>query len=126
MIREFEDGVPSAVTKDVSISLVELSDEEIKETNERHRVSRCVRCVNQDAASPVFPSARQPHLPGILVVDSVPRALSAPTVAWLLVSFFLWPFDSGGGYSEIAKGLARAGRSGAEKEGERGRQPCIF
>lgn len=31
MIREFQDGSPSAVTKDVSASLVELSDEEIKE-----------------------------------------------------------------------------------------------
>jgi xanthine dehydrogenase YagT iron-sulfur-binding subunit len=31
MIREFEDGMPSAVTKDVSVSLQELSDEEIKE-----------------------------------------------------------------------------------------------
>jgi xanthine dehydrogenase YagT iron-sulfur-binding subunit len=31
MIREFQDGMPSAVTKDVSASVVELSDEEIKE-----------------------------------------------------------------------------------------------
>ena len=31
MIREFQDGMPSAVTKDVSGSVVELSDEEIKE-----------------------------------------------------------------------------------------------
>ena len=31
MIREFRDGMPSAVTKDVSASIVELSDEEIKE-----------------------------------------------------------------------------------------------
>jgi xanthine dehydrogenase YagT iron-sulfur-binding subunit len=31
MIREFQDGMPSAVTKDVSVSAVELSDEEIKE-----------------------------------------------------------------------------------------------
>lgn len=31
MIREFEDGMPSAVTEDVSTSVLELSDEEIKE-----------------------------------------------------------------------------------------------
>jgi xanthine dehydrogenase YagT iron-sulfur-binding subunit len=31
MIREFQDGMPSAVTKDVSDSVWELSDEEIKE-----------------------------------------------------------------------------------------------
>ncbi len=31
MIREFQDGSPSAVTKDVSASVMELSDEEIKE-----------------------------------------------------------------------------------------------
>jgi len=31
MIREFQDGMPSAVTKDVSASVGELSDEEIKE-----------------------------------------------------------------------------------------------
>ncbi len=31
MIREFQDGSPSAVTKDVSASVAELSDEEIKE-----------------------------------------------------------------------------------------------
>jgi xanthine dehydrogenase YagT iron-sulfur-binding subunit len=31
MIREFQDGMPSAVTKDVSVPVVELSDEEIKE-----------------------------------------------------------------------------------------------
>jgi xanthine dehydrogenase YagT iron-sulfur-binding subunit len=31
MIREFQDGMPSAVTKDVSVSVGELSDEEIKE-----------------------------------------------------------------------------------------------
>lgn len=31
MIREFQDGSPSAVTKDVSASVVDLSDEEIKE-----------------------------------------------------------------------------------------------
>jgi xanthine dehydrogenase YagT iron-sulfur-binding subunit len=31
MIREFQDGMPSAVTKDVSVSVRELSDEEIKE-----------------------------------------------------------------------------------------------
>lgn len=31
MMREFQDGMPSAVTKDVSVSVVELSDEEIKE-----------------------------------------------------------------------------------------------
>jgi xanthine dehydrogenase YagT iron-sulfur-binding subunit len=31
MIREFQDGMPSAVTKDVSVSVWELSDEEIKE-----------------------------------------------------------------------------------------------
>jgi xanthine dehydrogenase YagT iron-sulfur-binding subunit len=31
MIREFQRGLPSAVTADVSASLVELSDEEIKE-----------------------------------------------------------------------------------------------
>jgi xanthine dehydrogenase YagT iron-sulfur-binding subunit len=31
MMREFQDGMPSAVTKDVSVSFVELSDEEIKE-----------------------------------------------------------------------------------------------
>src|SRR6202044_3138555 len=30
MMREFQDGMPSAVTKDVSISVGELSDEEIK------------------------------------------------------------------------------------------------
>jgi xanthine dehydrogenase YagT iron-sulfur-binding subunit len=31
MMREFEDGLPSAVTNDVSGSLLEFSDEEIKE-----------------------------------------------------------------------------------------------
>lgn len=31
MIREFQDGMPSAVTRDVSASVAELSDEEIKE-----------------------------------------------------------------------------------------------
>jgi xanthine dehydrogenase YagT iron-sulfur-binding subunit len=31
MLREFQDGSPSAVTKDVSAPVVELSDEEIKE-----------------------------------------------------------------------------------------------
>src|SRR5580693_8015065 len=31
MIREFQNGMPSAVTKDVSVSVVELSDEEIRE-----------------------------------------------------------------------------------------------
>ena len=31
MIREFQNGLPSAVTNDVSASVVELSDEEIKE-----------------------------------------------------------------------------------------------
>jgi xanthine dehydrogenase YagT iron-sulfur-binding subunit len=31
MIREFQDGMPSAVTEDVSASFLELSDEEIKE-----------------------------------------------------------------------------------------------
>jgi xanthine dehydrogenase YagT iron-sulfur-binding subunit len=31
MIREFQNGMPSAVTKDVSVSIRELSDEEIKE-----------------------------------------------------------------------------------------------
>lgn len=31
MIREFQNGLPSAVTDDVSASVVELSDEEIKE-----------------------------------------------------------------------------------------------
>jgi xanthine dehydrogenase YagT iron-sulfur-binding subunit len=31
MIREFQDGMPSAVTRDVSVSVRELSDEEIKE-----------------------------------------------------------------------------------------------
>jgi xanthine dehydrogenase YagT iron-sulfur-binding subunit len=31
MIREFQTGLPSAVTHDVSTSVVELSDEEIKE-----------------------------------------------------------------------------------------------
>jgi xanthine dehydrogenase YagT iron-sulfur-binding subunit len=31
MIREFQDGMPSAVTKDVSVAIGELSDEEIKE-----------------------------------------------------------------------------------------------
>jgi xanthine dehydrogenase YagT iron-sulfur-binding subunit len=31
MIREFEDGMPSAVTGDISSSLLEFSDEEIKE-----------------------------------------------------------------------------------------------
>jgi xanthine dehydrogenase YagT iron-sulfur-binding subunit len=31
MIREFQDGMPSAVTKNVSVSVGELSDEEIKE-----------------------------------------------------------------------------------------------
>jgi xanthine dehydrogenase YagT iron-sulfur-binding subunit len=31
MMREFQDGLPSAVTRDVSASNIELSDEEIKE-----------------------------------------------------------------------------------------------
>jgi xanthine dehydrogenase YagT iron-sulfur-binding subunit len=31
MIREFQNGLPSAVTRDVSASALELSDEEIKE-----------------------------------------------------------------------------------------------
>jgi xanthine dehydrogenase YagT iron-sulfur-binding subunit len=31
MLREFQNGMPSAVTKDVSVSVRELSDEEIKE-----------------------------------------------------------------------------------------------
>jgi xanthine dehydrogenase YagT iron-sulfur-binding subunit len=31
MIREFQDGMPSAVTNDISLSVRELSDEEIKE-----------------------------------------------------------------------------------------------
>jgi xanthine dehydrogenase YagT iron-sulfur-binding subunit len=31
MIREFQDGMPSAVTSDVAASSMELSDEEIKE-----------------------------------------------------------------------------------------------
>jgi xanthine dehydrogenase YagT iron-sulfur-binding subunit len=31
MIREFQDGLPSAATADVSAHLLELSDEEIKE-----------------------------------------------------------------------------------------------